>query len=347
MSKAASIREHIRTKLEDETHLGFFPTEYWLLCFMTNDLKNILDDKYLNDIRSYDSQGVDLPTMDNVGDWLREQGNARSSELLNRVNSSGYGEKDKDLLHIVLLYSLRTKTDSKDSLQVSINQAAKKFTQENPSSLATPFIATYVIREYVGTGTAQELAFGGGFSLPLGGLAGCFDPGLIINIEGKQYFSWFVLGASVGISNGKTNSFFTIKDGKDSSLIEAGTNYSSYFAGLDLGLRLLDGKSASLVVVGGPALSDFAVRKKTGVSETEIMLKNPLSIHACAMVDFKILKRGKYANYKRYSDYNSYVFVRLKYEYQMPFLDKNYAMDGAMHNFGIQLGSNSKKIRKQ
>ena len=313
-------------------------------------MQTILNDKYIKDLRSYDIQGVSLPVIDKFGDNLRKLSNKKTGEFKNRINISALSSNDKELLNIILLYSLRTKTEGKDTSQVKLNELAKKFTGENPSSEATPFISSYVIKEYEGTGRAQEIAFGGGYLAPQGDLGKKLSTGYNIAADVKQYFNWFIVGLTANISSGHMLEQFTNKDGK---VFEPDAAYKVYYLGLDLGARIFESKRFCISLIGGPATSDISIvhvsNSGSGSSiEEEIPLKNPYSAHGCLLLDFKFIKAGKFSHFKNIDDYNHSNFIRLKYEYQKPFISQKYdELAGGMHVVSLCIGFNTKGIRNK
>jgi len=343
------MRDSIKQKAEDDMHLAFFPGEYWLLCFLTKDYSNILADKYLNDLNSYNAQGIEMPVLDDLGEAVRTVSFNNSKQLLAGIEGANLPAREKELLNIVFLFSVRGKIDSKDTIQTKLNELGKTYVAGNSSAAATPFINTYVIQEFVGTGRAHELSLGAGYMMPYGGLSDYFGSALNIGLDVKEYFNWFIVGLTANLSNGRLSSDLDFKGktlGKDSV-------YTSYYLGVDLGARLYENHITNVNVFAGAGASDISVVSNEELNganikeQTYVNLNNKIALHAGLTVDLKFLKMGKKAQFKTYSDFNHSNFFRLKYDYMLPFYkNEDSRLDGGFHTITLQIGFNTKTIKK-
>jgi len=343
-------RDSLRKAFENDNHLPFFPAEYWLLCFWTKDYSSILVDKFLSDTTQYNSTYVSYPVFDTMGEEVRRETRDNCRDLKKQINASSLTSKDKDFLQIVLYYAIHKNNEPKDTLQVTINEMAKKFVAENPTSPYNGMMKGHIIKEYIGLKGADEILFGGGYSMPFDKMGDYLSAGYNLSIDYRKYIGSSFVGLTANMFSGKLVDSVTVQYKSFPKTAVTDEMFNIYNIGIDLGNRFLDSKSIAMSFFGGGSYNALSIThvldKKTNKSE-QINI-NTAAARIGLTFDFKFVKQGVYASYKKYDDFNHAKFFRLKYDYEIPlYSDKASALKGGIHNFTLSIGFNTRDIVKK
>jgi len=343
--------DSLRKAFENDNHLPFFPAEYWLLCFWTKDYASIIADKFLSDTAQYNNTYVSYPVFDNLGEEVRKDTRAKCEAIKAQITGSSFSQKDKDFLQIVLNYSIHKSNELKDTLQVSLNELSKKYMENYPNSINNGMLKGYIIKEYVGLKGADEVLFGGGYSVPSGKLGNYLSDGYKIEIiDYRKYFGSTFIGLIGNIYSGKLIDSLDIES--KSAIVNVKTDeiYNVYNVGLDFGNGFYDTKRISLSAFGGGSFNALSVTHITNekTNEGEQVTIYTYAARVGLAFDFKFVKQGVYASFKNYSDFNHSKFFRLKYYYEFPmYSDKASVLKGGIHNVTLSIGFNTRNIVKK
>lgn len=343
-------RDSLRAIYDADNHLAFFPAEYWLLCFWTKDFTNILNDKFLSDTNQYNSTYISYPIFDNMGEEVRKTTREQNQTIKDEITKSNLTQKDKDFLNVVLYYSIHKSNEAKDTLQISINKIANNYISNYSNSQNNDVIKKYIIKEYIGLNSADELLFGGGLTIPSNNLSNYFSTSYNLAIDYRRYFGNLFLGFTANMYSG----FLIDSVSINSTFVKKDENYRAYALGLDFGDRIFDGKKVSFSVFGGVGYNALNVthivnktKDKTKDKAEQITI-DTYGTRIGFALDFKFVKQGVFASYKSYSDYNHFKFFRLKYDYQIPmFKDNAPELTGGFHNITLSIGFNTRSITKK
>jgi hypothetical protein len=336
--------DSLRKEFENDNHLPFFPAEYWLLSFWTKDYTSILNDKYLSDTSQYNSTYISYPIFDNMGEEVRKETREQCADIKRQINSSSLSTKDKDFLQIVLLYSIHRSNEAKDTLQVTINEMTRSFIEKNPSSPNLAMMKGYIIKDYQGLKTANEIVFGGGYSVPFDKLGTYMSPGFNLAIDYRKYIGSCFWGLTGNMYSGKMIDSVDV----NSKWMQKDEIFNVYYLGLDVGNRFVDTKRVSLSAFAGGAYNALTITHAINKTESEQVTINTFAGRVGLAFDFKFVKQGVFASFKNYSDYNHSKFFRLKYDYEIPmYTDKASALQGGIHNITFCIGFNTRDIIKK
>ena len=148
LTRVKTQRDSLKKEYDTDNHLPFFPAEYWLLCFWTKDYSNILNDKYISDTNQYNNTYISYPIFDNMGDEIRKSSIKEVEQLKTEIAASSLDKNDKNFLKIILLYSIHRSNESKDTLQLTLNELARTYLNNNPKSPTAGMLNNYVIKDY-------------------------------------------------------------------------------------------------------------------------------------------------------------------------------------------------------
>ena len=340
-------RDSLRKAFETDNHLAFFPAEYWLLCFWTKDYTAILNDKFLSDTNQYNNTYVSYPVFDNMGDDVRKETRNHLQTIADQITASTLNAKEKDFLHVVLYYSVHKSTESKDTIQVKLNELAKAYVTNNPTSPNNGMINSYMVKEYIGLSGGDEIFFGVGYSLTNGKLQKYLSNAYNFGIDYRRYIgsSFFGISGSI-IYSGKIADSILV----NGYMLQHDESYNIYNLGLDIGNRLFDTKRISFSIYGGASYNEISVTHITDVTKNLSKIVD-ISSYAARIgfaFDFKFVKQGIYAAFKQYNDYNHSNFFRLKYDYLIPmYSNKVSELTGGIHNITLSIGVNTRQIVKK
>ena len=345
IERVRTQRDSLRKTFETDNHLPFFPAEYWLLCFWTKDYSTIISDKFLSDTLQYNNTYVSYPIFDNLGDEVRKTIREQRDEIKQQIDKSSLSTKDKEFLQIVLWYSIHKNNEAKDTLQVTLNELAKDYITKYPNSQNDGMIKGYIIKEYQGLKGADEILFGGGFSVPFGKMSDNLSSGYNLSIDYRRYFgSTFV---------GLTGNMYSSKLSCDSVEVQnkwmkKDEMFNVYNVGLDFGNRFYDAKRVSLSVYGGGAYNALSITHEINKDQSEQITINTFAVRVGLAFDFKFVKQGTFASFKKYSDFNHTKLFRLKYDFEIPmYSDKAPELKGGIHNITLSIGFNTRNVVKK
>lgn len=339
-------RDSLRKVYDADNHLPFFPAEYWLLCFWTNDYNSILTDKFLNDTSMYSSTYVSYPVFDVMGEEVRKITRQNSETIKKEIQSTSLSNTEKSLLEIVLLYSIHRTNEPKDELQIELNDISKKFLETNSSSSAVGMIKKYMIKEYVATKYADEIVLGGGYVIPANNLATYLSDGYSLAIEYRKYIGSMFLAFNGSMYSGEVKDIFQV----NSVDMLKGELFNNYLIGMDIGARLIHNKALAFSVHGGAGYDALNITHLTDSAKNTVeqVKINTFTTRCGVSLDLKFVKQGYFTEFKRFNDYNHFKFFRIKYEYQIPmFEDKAASLTGALHNVSLSIGFDTQKITKK
>jgi len=335
------IRDSLRNKYENDKHIPFFPAEYWLLCLYTKDYPLILTDNYLNDISKYYQEDIFYPVIDNMGQTIRNTVRLQYINVQKDVEASTLSTKDKALMNLILLFAIHSSYEVKDTLQLTINDLAKKYLSTYPDAKEKAIIQTYVIKEYVSDNRADEMILGGGYFMPIGKIAKHVSNGYSLGFDYLRYFGNNFAAFTANMITGKLTDSAKIKN----IYYKKDAGFSSYFLGAEIGTKFINTKRIDVIGYLG------ATYTNTGLSDTtknKTVYFGSVSAKFGIAIDFVFLKIGRYAAFKKRDDFNHTNFFRLKYEYCMPNYGKTSPdIQGGIHNITLSLGFNTQKISKK
>ncbi len=348
MAQVRALRDTVRSKYETENTLAFFPAEYWLLCFATNDYALIIKDKFLSDTSVYNNTYASYPIFDIMGEEVRKIMRQKVYEISKSIQSSSESQTNKDLLTIILNYSVHLTNEVKDTLQLTINDLSKKYLENPQNKIGRDVIQRFIIKEYKGSGYADEISFGGGIAFPNGNIADYLASGYTISLDYKRYFGNSFIGFDGQIYSGTMIDSIDV-DGKNLKKDEL---FNIYKLGLTAGNKFIETrKIATSIIVGGGynAFNETHESKSTdNITTVDQIVINSYYVKAGLSFDYKFIKQGNFAEFKKFSDFNHYKFLRLKYEYQMMFLDsESKGLKGGVHSISLSIGFNTQSIIKK
>ena len=139
ISKMAEIEDYISTKLSNNTFIGLYPQELWLVKYWTKDYINLI-----KDIKGSDSLNILLssktqPKPDNLNQALQEKSFLHKREIVTAIKNASLSNHDKDFLTMQFNFCLLALGNA-EITQDTLNIMANQFIEKYPNSELTSYI---------------------------------------------------------------------------------------------------------------------------------------------------------------------------------------------------------------
>jgi len=134
--KVKEVKDYLIEKAEDENYFAFYPVEYWLILYWTNEYEELL-----NSISTFDSTTIASyhtrirPSQDMLSAKLRLKSNENVTKIIMQIQFSDIEIEKKKILQL----NFENLTND-DSYQDTLNNQADTFLKTYPESLYKDFV---------------------------------------------------------------------------------------------------------------------------------------------------------------------------------------------------------------
>ena len=340
--KVAEIKGYLENKIQDTQYVVFYPLENLFLSYWTKDYNYLL--KTIPDAepgRGQYRQKI-KPAEDLLLEKLIEKTRNSIDALEANIQSSDLMPVDKDFLSLHLKFAA-TAGHVNQSDTDSINVLANNFLGSYPDSKYEKFVRQYIRYELTYSKWAFTFEFFGGYSVFTGDLNNTFNNPIPIGIAFDVYYKRWVLYLRNYIGFSKTKVDIPYKYG----VWNKGLQANIIVPEASLGYVLLDNKFLKLAPFagfGGTYISptENEIQKDPDLKNAEFKIAATYSVGF--NTDIK-LGRSKMP-ILTFGDEERYVFLRLRYTYDMPQMGKKYGLSGNLHNITIGIGGFGRRIKR-
>jgi len=337
MEKVKEVKNHLIENAEDENYIVFYPDEYWLILYWTNEYEELL-----KSISTFDSTAIASyytrirPPQDMLSSRLRLKSIENATKIITQIQQADLnGEKTK-----ILLLNFENLTND-DSYQDELNSQADIFLQTYPETVYRDFVQKHIRYKLVSKNWGMTFEFFSGYSVYTGTLIDSYTNNIPIGIAFDICYKKFELYLRNYIGFNKTKKDINYSIGT----FEKGSSTMVFLPEASLGYIVFDNNRLKF----SPFLGIGAMHICPPLAKTE---KTPeLDEVSITSVIFPIglnfdIKFGK-EDYK-FRPKSSYGFLRIRYSYNIARFQKKYdGISGNMHYITIGVGGMARGLKRE
>lgn len=344
-NKVAEIKSYLENKIQDTQYIVFYPLENWFLSYWIKDYNYLL--KTLPETeperRMYNTYN---PKINPAKDLLQEKLITKTRESINKleadIKSSDLAQIDKDFLSLHLKFSAtagHTNPSDTDSLNVLSNQ----FLTSYPNSKYENFVRKYIRYELTYSKWAFTFEFFSGYGILTGDLSKTFNNLVPIGVAFDVYYKNWVIyfRGTVGISKTKVDLPY------NNGVWKTGSTANIALPEASLGYVIMDKrffKLAPFAGFGGTEISAPGTEIKKYPDLKNAGYKVTRTYFVGVNTDIK-LGQAKMRS-SGYGTEESYGFLRIRYTYAIPELERRYNLPGNIHTITVGIGGLARKIKR-
>jgi len=345
LRKTKEIKDYLINEVENNEYAAFYPIEYWLILYWTQEYKELISD--INQIDSFkiaSFQRKIKPQNDLL--FIKVLDNSRESRsfLISSINRSGLNNTNKDFLIMNLDYLLSGK-DYPVITQDSLNILADNFLSKYPDSQYAGYTRKYIKYKFNLSKWGFATEFFSGYGIITNNLPETFGNNVSFGFGFDIYYKHFVfyLRDYIGFSKTKQDVLYS------GGVWNKGSQVRVFLPEISLGYVLADNKIFKFAPFAGIAATDigptqYDLIKEPDLEQVELNFTTTYSFGL--NFDFK-LGRPKIPMVSSGPEHR-YWLIRLRYSYNLIQLDnKNYGLNGNMHYLTIGIGGFGSKLKRE
>ncbi len=343
LAKVKQIKDYLSANVANDDYLVFYPSEYYLILYWTQEYKELL-----RQINSQDSTYRSIrkkikPQYDLLLVKLSSKTSYSKNQLSSNIIAADLSEVEKDFLLLHLEYTIALSegiTMKRDSL----NKMADGFLSKHPKSKYDEYVRKNIRYQFAPSPWGIGLEFFSGYGFFTGSLSENFSSSIPFGVAFDIQYKKWILYLRDFFSRGRTRNDIPFSNGiwkMHSQVVvflpEASVGYVVAENKLlkvapFMGIATIDIGPSSNDLQAQPALknADF------GLSRTYTFGFN---------TDFK-LGRPKRPN-SAFQSVNDYRLIKVRYAYNMPQFEEKYpGVNGNFHYITIGIGIFSRKTSR-
>lgn len=342
LKKVKEIKDYL-IKTEDTDYFAFYPVEYWLILYWTNDYSELAESIQQSDSVKFASYNTRIrPLNDMLYYKLVEKSFSDEAQLKKQIQESDLDAETKKILNMNLDLLL-IKNKQTIYAQDSLNEQADEFLETYPQSKFKNYTKTYIRYKLVPKDWGMAVEFFSGYSIFTDKLSESYTNNVPIGVAFDICYKNLELYLRDYIGFNKTKKDMDYSLGtwrKDSRtmvyLPEASLGYVAYnhnrfkiapFAGI-----------ASMSICP----PTFETEKTPELEEVS------LAFTTTYVLGFNFDIKFGPNNAPKYSPNSSYAFMRIRYGYSIPRFEKKYdGMTGNMQYITIGFGVMSRGLKRE
>lgn len=333
-------RDYIKG-LEDDDFFGLFAGEDWLISLWAESYNSILDQARAFSADTMEQYSLKLePQRDKLQNVLMSKTLREKNRLITNINNTEYNKEDKTFL-LLLLKNLTTDITVNPYLQDDINEKAVDFMLEYPESEYIPFIKQYIHYKLKASklGIGFEVFTGIGYYtedlfdrynnvVPLGfTVSAAYEK---YNVYFRQYFGFTTTKNVISDDNGILLDY------------PIGSRMTNSITDLAFGYSILNHSTLKAVPFASIGGMGFKVPGSEQEQEPRLEVANidyQMALGIGLSLDFKIgVDRTP-----KFQTQSSYGYVRLRYNYYMPFYND---ITGGLHCITVGFGGIGHRLQR-
>ena len=344
LRKVREIKNYLVYEVENEDYAVFYPAEYWLILYWTQEYNQLT-----HSIMNYDSLQIISfrqkikPQQDYL--YVELVRKTRNSIPMNDfyIRLSGITAIDKDFLSLNLRF-LVTGNDFPGITQDSLNTMADTFLEKYPKSAYENFIRKNIRIKYKPAKWGLGVEFFSGYGIFSNDLAKNFTNTIPIGVAFDIYYLNFVLYLRDFIGFSYTKKDITYDDGA----WEKGSQVRVYLPEASLGYVVFNNRYLKIAPFAGIASTSIGSTDHDKKEEPDLKKADlEFTTTYAAGLNFDIKLSGWKKSKRTYKSEQNYWYVRVRYALTLPQFDWKYAdYNGVMNYITVGIGSLTRKIKR-
>jgi len=336
--KVKEIKNYLLEKGEDENYIAFYPAEYWLVLYWTNEFEELA-----NSIVKYDSTKIVSyytrirPSQDMLYSKLLLKSRENVQTIKNMIQNASIDIEVRDFLHL----NLESLIMENEPFQDTLNSQADDFLKAYPETEYKDFTQKHIKFKLVPKNWGMAFEFFSGFGIFTGTLNKNYTNNVPLGIAFDICYKRFELYLRDYIGFNSTKKDFDYSKG----VYEKGSSTMVFIPEASMGFVVLENDRFKLAPFAG--IGGLHICPPLGKTDKESEL-NEVSISAFTYnlgvsIDLKFGKNGYSFRPK-----SSYGFLRVRYGYSIPNFSKKYdEISGGTHYITIGVGGFSRGLKRE
>jgi len=336
--KVKEIKNYLLEKGEDENYIAFYPAEYWLVLYWTNEFEELA-----NSIVKYDSTKIVSyytrirPSQDMLYSKLLLKSRENVQTIKNMIQNASIDIEVRDFLHL----NLESLIMENEPFQDTLNSQADDFLKAYPETEYKDFTQKHIKFKLVPKNWGMAFEFFSGFGIFTGTLNKNYTNNVPLGIAFDICYKRFELYLRDYIGFNSTKKDFDYSKG----VYEKGSSTMVFIPEASMGFAVLENDRFKLAPFAG--IGGLHICPPLGKTDKESEL-NEVSISAFTYnlgvsIDLKFGKNGYSFRPK-----SSYGFLRVRYGYSIPNFSKKYdEISGGTHYITIGVGGFSRGLKRE
>ena len=336
--KVKEIKNYLLEKGEDENYIAFYPAEYWLVLYWTNEFEELA-----NSIVKYDSTKIVSyytrirPSQDMLYSKLLLKSRENFQKIKNMIQNASIDIEVRDFLHL----NLESLIMENEPFQDTLNSQADDFLKAYPETEYKDFTQKHIKFKLVPKNWGMAFEFFSGFGIFTGTLNKNYTNNVPLGIAFDICYKRFELYLRDYIGFNSTKKDFDYSKG----VYEKGSSTMVFIPEASMGFAVLENDRFKLAPFAG--IGGLHICPPLGKTDKESEL-NEVSISAFTYnlgvsIDLKFGKNGYSFRPK-----SSYGFLRVRYGYSIPNFSKKYdEISGGTHYITIGVGGFSRGLKRE
>ena len=336
--KVKEIKNYLLEKGEDENYIAFYPAEYWLVLYWTNEFEELA-----NSIVKYDSTKIVSyytrirPSQDMLYSKLLLKSRENVQKIKNMIQNASIDIEVRDFLHL----NLESLIMENEPFQDTLNSQADDFLKAYPETEYKDFTQKHIKFKLVPKNWGMAFEFFSGFGIFTGTLNKNYTNNVPLGIAFDICYKRFELYLRDYIGFNSTKKDFDYSKG----VYEKGSSTMVFIPEASMGFAVLENDRFKLAPFAG--IGGLHICPPLGKTDKESEL-NEVSISAFTYnlgvsIDLKFGKNGYSFRPK-----SSYGFLRVRYGYSIPNFSKKYdEISGGTHYITIGVGGFSRGLKRE
>ena len=336
--KVKEIKNYLLEKGEDENYIAFYPAEYWLVLYWTNEFEELA-----NSIVKYDSTKIVSyytrirPSQDMLYSKLLLKSRENVQTIKNMIQNASIDIEVRDFLHL----NLESLIMENEPFQDTLNSQADDFLKAYPETEYKDFTQKHIKFKLVPKNWGMAFEFFSGFGIFTGTLSKNYTNNVPLGIAFDICYKRFELYLRDYIGFNSTKKDFDYSKG----VYEKGSSTMVFIPEASMGFAVLENDRFKLAPFAG--IGGLHICPPLGKTDKESEL-NEVSISAFTYnlgvsIDLKFGKNGYSFRPK-----SSYGFLRVRYGYSISNFSKKYdEISGGTHYITIGVGGFSRGLKRE
>ena len=338
IDKVKEIKDYLIEKGEDENYIAFFPEEYWLVLYWTNEYGELLQSVVAFDSTKIASYYTKIrPLRDMLREKLFVQSRENAQIITNQIQRANIDVEKKNFLQL----NFESLIMKNESFQDTLNIQADNFLKEYPETEYKDFTKKHIRFQLVPKNWGMAFEFFSGYGIFTGKLSNNYTNNVPLGVAFDICYKRFELYLRDYIGFNKTKKDFDYSTG----VYEKGSSTMVFLPEASLGFAAFDRdrfKLAPFAGIGG-MLIDPPSNKTDKEPELKEVSISAFTYNLGVNFDIKFGKKGYLFRPK-----SSYGFLRVRYGYSIPNLSKKYdGISGGTHYITIGFGGFSKGLKRE
>ena len=338
MDKVKEIKDYLLEKGEDENYIVFYPAEYWLILYWTNEFEELS-----SSIIKYDSAKIAsyytriCPSQDMLYAKLLLKSRENVQTITNLIKKADIDLEIRDFLQL----NLESLVIENESFQDTLNIQTDNFLKAYPETEYKDFTRKYIKFKLVPKNWGMAFEFFSGYGIFTGTLSNNYTNNVPLGVAFDICYKKIELYLRDYIGFNSTKKDFDYSTG----VYEKSSSTTVFIPEASLGFAALDNdrfKLAPFAGIGGLLIAPpFAkTDKEPELKEVSI---SAFTYNLGVSFDIKFGKKG-YA----FRPKSSYGFLRIRYGYSIPNFSKKYdEFSGGTHYITVGVGGFSRGLKRK